>query len=223
MAGVLSSDRDESEQVEGLHSLVGVPDAGGFGVELGADGAVPVNDRVAPLLWIVCAGGYRSGSTLQYDLIGHYLELTGQGSRMGYGAHHEVYAPHTGIGVVKSHALGGWDWRIIQGTAVAVSVHRTTADREASMCRFFGIDRAELHESFVWREDRLNVALWKVVGTYEQDYKLLTKFPQSALKALVHHLGLVWDQGMANYAAKLADRTDNDPLSLLHENHRQTS
>lgn len=176
-----------------------------------------------PLLWVVCAGRYRSGSTLQYNLIGHYVELTGQGSRRGYGACHEVHSVHTGVGVVKSHALGGWDWHVLQGCARAVVVSRPKADRERSMCRFFGIEPEVLYQTAVWREDQQNAALWDVVGTYSESYQTLTEHPVAALKKLVHHLGLRWDSKAAEQAVALANRPDTDPLSLLHENHRETS
>lgn len=163
-----------------------------------------------PLQWIVCAGGYRSGSTLQYKLIGGYLELTLQGQRMGYGSFHQVYQPHTGIGVVKSHALGGWDWYVMEGSAVAVSTERDQTAVEASMVRFFDINPAHtVRDTFVWRTDMLNRRLWDVVGTLQQPFEALTERPEACIREIVDHCGLEWDSESAKVAIQMAREQRN--------------
>lgn len=184
------------------------------------------------LLWVVVAGGYRTGSTLQYNLLGSYLELTHQGHRVGYGATHQVYKPHTGIGLVKSHELGGWEKPILRGEAKAVTTYRDEKGKIQSMMQKFGYQtEAELMKSLTWLEDKLNERLWWSVGTFSQYYGSLTSNPLYQLEELVNELHLGWNPVAAEQAVTMSSTEEAkrvvqtlapgefDPTTLLHWNH----
>ncbi|MDC7995722.1 FkbM family methyltransferase [Altibacter sp. HG106] len=62
-------------------------------------------------MWIICAGGKRSGSTLQYNMVAHLVEQAGVGKRITYfkpEAFPDViqeHAEYKGMKVIKSHSL----------------------------------------------------------------------------------------------------------------------
>jgi hypothetical protein len=176
---------------------------------------------------VVIAGGYRTGSTLQYNLLGTYLEHSGLGRRGGYvtpddadqfvaavaaagraGADRADRADE--LIVVKCHQIAAevlgfdhptaWGAHVRQGHALAVTTVRDIASTERSMCRKFGIDPAELHASVVWRENEANVAAWAALVTLTQHYDDLTQRPARALRRLLHALDVPARRRSVRYA-----------------------
>jgi hypothetical protein len=145
----------------------------------------------------------------------------------------DVWRVHTGVSVVKSHNLGGWEQLVMVGEAFALSsVRDVTAQRE-SICRKFSIDPQDLDGSWEWRLTRLNEDLWKRVGTLEQRYDNLVHAPVEMLFEGITAMGLVWDEGVAEFAAASSSRNmamkvaegltergwDIDPDTLIHHDH----
>ena len=196
---------------------------------------------------VVIAAGYRTGSTLQYNLLGTYLEHAGLGRRGGYvnpdEADRFVAALPQGdqVVVVKCHQIaegfptfahpGAWGDRVRRGEAVAVSTERKPAAVERSMCRKFGIDPADLRGSELWRENEANVSAWRPLLTACQQYDALHDHPRRALRTLLRALGIPVKRRSVRHAAAASgvdamrahqrDVAEGtwDPVTLVHWNH----
>ena len=193
--------------------------------------------------WVIAAGGYRSGSTLQYNLLGIYLERLGLGRRVGYFEPDDLDSlPELeGLGMVKSHHVArgpmgfsnpeAWVPLVESGLAVPLSTQRDERERRASMARKFGIAEAAIDDDPRWIQDRLNESRWSRLGVFVQDYRSLVDEPERALRELADLLSLPWDQDAAGAAVEgssvEAARAlsanvapgDWDPVSLLHRDH----
>ena len=160
---------------------------------------------------ILVAGGYRSGSTLQYNLIGEYLEHAGLGRRLGYvqpNIAEEVVeswiSEEGGIGVAKCHQLARRGFTIsVDGGSLGrarrarrgrrfLTTSRRQRDVERSMCRKFNLDPATLHAYFEWRENLANAARWREFGPLEQEFDELTRHPVNALRTAARTLRIPW-------------------------------
>ena len=200
------------------------------------------------LRWIVAAGGYRSGSTLQYNLLGVYLEAAELGGRVGLVDPDELQAlgeqqwtPSDGIGVAKSHHVvegfrqferpRAWEAEVLARRARPISTKRDIQGTRRSMCRKFGYTDGTLDASVEWRENIANQRRWAELGAFEQRYELLVDNPVQALADLCIALDLPWSSDSAKHAAKVTDRNNAitvmqhteqgtwDPLTLLHWDH----
>ena len=200
------------------------------------------------LRWIVAAGGYRSGSTLQYNLLGVYLEAANLGGRVGLVDPDELQAvgeqqwtPSDGIGVAKSHHVvegfrqferpNAWEIEVLERRARPISTVRDIQGTRRSMCRKFGYTDDTLDASVEWRENIANQRRWTELGAFEQRYELLVDNPVQALADLCIALDLPWSSDSAKHAAKVTDRNNAitvmqhteqgtwDPLTLLHWDH----
>ena len=200
---------------------------------------------------MLAAGGYRSGSTLQYNLVGEYLEQVGSGCRAGYleGDAATTLLPiwslvdHVGLAVVKTHyavtgtaagAATSWLDLVADGRAVPIMSVRDWRDVAASMCRKFGIEITALGASALWKDNLREVEAWRAAGALVQRYDDLTADPIGAMAAVAAHLGLTWDDAAAGRAAgavavpralavqeALATGTYH-PRLLLHHDHVAT-
>jgi hypothetical protein len=158
---------------------------------------------------ILAAGGYRSGSTIQYNLVGEYVERVNLGRRIGLvepplaavlrGSWSLVEA--IGIAVAKCHhAVAGYrDWSghettwpelCAEGRAIAIYTVRDWRDVAASMSRKFGLPLPDLFSSLLWRENLANMEQWLENGAFVQRYEDLVSDPERALKALCGYLDL---------------------------------
>ena len=198
-------------------------------------------------LIVLVAGGYRSGSTLQYNLLGEYLERSGRGRRIGSilpddaeAAAAEV-ANEPGIAVTKCHHLAtgfrefddeaAWGTIVRRGAAVALTTTRAQPDVERSMCRKFDLAPDGLHESLLWRENEANIAAWSELQLLNQTYAELTETPKVALTRLLDVLALPIERRALRGAARATHprrarrqqkRVPNgqyDPVTLLHWDH----
>jgi hypothetical protein len=165
---------------------------------------------------VLAAGGYRSGSTLQYNLIGGYVEHARIGRRAAFVNPGEAHSFAAGVvstpdlvAVAKCpHVVAGfhdfegrdaaWAEIVGRGHAVPIVTRRNVADIERSMCRKFGYPTVdELRASPEWEEDRLNAARWQELGAFEQCYDDLVERPVTSLHSLVRQLGLRWNRWAA--------------------------
>jgi len=200
---------------------------------------------------VLAAGGYRSGSTLQYNLVGEYLEQVGSGCRAGYleGDAAATLLPiwslvdQVGLAVVKTHyavtgsaagAATSWLDLVADGRAVPLMSLRDWHDVAASMCRKFGVDITALGETALWQDNLREVEAWLAAGALVQRYDDLTADPVGAMAAAASFLGLAWDGAAAERAARavampqalavqeaLATGTYH-PRLLLHHDHVAT-
>ena len=173
---------------------------------------------------VVVVGGYRTGSTLQYNLVGLYLEESGQGRRIGLLDPDDVdevlpreVASGTGVLIAKCHHLAtgfgnfrdptAWHRYVESGVAVPLSTTRQPAEVERSMSRKFGIPIEDLQDTTTWKVDQANRRAWAEFAPFEQTYEDLTQRPVEALRAAVDELGVCWDP---EAAARAADGTACD-------------
>ncbi len=197
---------------------------------------------------VVAAGGYRSGSTLQYNLLGIYLEQVGAGRRLGWVAPDDAVAVVTdwvahgeGLAVVKCHhvAVGfrpfrtedAWAHLVRDGAAVAMTTWRDEQAVEASMCRKFGLTPETLPASLEWRENVANAGVWKALGAYAQDYTQLVASPSRAVRDLSTWLHVPWRrkaflETWARTRPAVVRRHQRgvpdgawDPVTLIHPDH----
>jgi hypothetical protein len=212
-------------------------------------GISPVpSGKVKGFNFVVVAGAYRTGSTLQYNLIGTYVELLGGGRRIGLVDPDDVESVAAGwsepagfIGVAKSHHVvegfrpfqraTAWGELVVSGAACAVGSLRNEGDVHASMCRKFGLRAGELRDSLLWREAVANSARWREIGIFEQQYDTLVEQPVAALRELCAYIGLTWDESAASISARECGEAaarrqmasippgEYDPVSLLHWDH----
>jgi hypothetical protein len=197
---------------------------------------------------VVAVGGYRTGSTLQYNLLGQYLEESSQGRRIGLVDPDDVdevlsreLALDAGVLVTKCHHLAtgfgdfrnptAWQDYIESGVAVPLSTARQSAEVERSISIKFGIPIENLHDTMLWKQDKANRRAWAEFAPFEQKYEDLTQRPVDALRAAVDELGFHWDPEAAVRAAHGSDLNaalrvistveegTYDQVSLLHWNH----
>ena len=198
--------------------------------------------------WVVAAGGYRSGSTLQYNLLGEYLEAANFGARVGLvnpddlqAISERPWSPTDGIGVAKTHHVvegfrhferpRAWEAEVLARRARPISTVRDIRGTRRSMCRKFGYTDDTLDASIEWRENIANQRRWAELGAFEQRYELLVDEPVQALVELCIALDLPWSSDSAQHAASATDRNNAinvtqqtergtwDPLTLLHWDH----
>ena len=196
---------------------------------------------------VIIAGGFRSGSTLQYNLLGEYVEHAGLGRRIGYVNPDEsdavvvAAAVTPGLMVAKCHTIapgfhaferaGAWGDHVRSGAAVAVLTHREQAGTERSMCRKFDIRPEDLHSSAVWHENNANLALWRPLAVLDQEYADLTERPKEALAELLRTLQVRVKRRSIRHAvaATSVERVAQhqrtiepgtwDPVTLVHWDH----
>jgi len=200
---------------------------------------------------LIAAGGYRSGSTLQYNLIGAYFERLGIGRRFGLVDPDDVArlaaetAGNNSISVVKSHHAVGdyqmfarptaWVEEMQAGRARALTTRRDITAVRHSMVRKFGLTKHGLDSSPFWLSNLRNEQRWKELGAHEQAYELLTEHPVDAVKDACEFLHVPWSREAASGAADdssirtaietMARLTKDtyDHLTLVHWDHVDTA
>ncbi|QIN80533.1 hypothetical protein GBA65_20735 [Rubrobacter marinus] len=173
---------------------------------------------------VLACGGYRSGSTLQYNLIGEYVERVNGGRRIGLLDPPEAarlwrglwgIVGAMGLAVAKSHhAVGGfqdfggaervWSELAERGLIAPVYSVRDWRDVAYSMSRKFGRPLAELFESSQWRENLAHMEVWLALGALVQRYEDLVGDAAGSLEDMSHGLGLPWAPEAAGEAAEAA-------------------
>jgi hypothetical protein len=172
---------------------------------------------------ILACGGYRSGSTLQYNLAGEYVERVNVGRRIGL-----VDPPQAallaqlwsvvdalGLAVAKSHHAGpvfqqfdghghAWSELWAQGRVVLIYSVRDWRDVVASMSRTFRLGLGDLFASPQWLENLAHMERWLDLGALVQRYERLVGDPAAAVRELAEHGGVPWDPAAARAAAAAA-------------------
>lgn len=181
-------------------------------------------------MWIVCGGGLRCGSTLQYNLVGSYVEYAGLGLRCGYGGYRWVHennriVSELGlIGVAKSHPVDDWGAPLSEGRAVGLTTYRNETEVRRSMVAKFG-DDSRFEES-----ERYRVA-WEQLARVHMSYHALTENPGQALVEVCHALDLPVHREAVLLAVEYSSHAHmrraaralpvgtTNPLTLLHHDH----
>ena len=190
----------------------------------GNEAGVPTGDGRGRGRLVLACGGYRSGSTLQYNLVGEYVERVNRGRRIGLLDPPEAallrrglwgIVDAMGLAVAKSHhAVSGFQdfggaervWSELAGQGLIQPVYsvRDWRDVAYSMSRKFGRTLEELFESSQWRENIAHMEAWLDLGACVQRYEGLVGDPTGSLRELSDVLGLPWVPEAAEGAAEAA-------------------
>src|SRR3954451_259172 len=168
-----------------------------------------MSERSPGLLLLSC-GGYRSGSTYCYNLLGEYVESLGSGRggrRIGYVEPSQVpllpevwsFVDAMGIAVAKSHNSPGTDagaecWpALLAGPATAVAPVCTVRDfRDVlhSFSRTFGEAPEDVLSSRRWRINLINLRWWLAAGAVRVAYEDLLDAPAKTLHEILVAVGI---------------------------------
>jgi hypothetical protein len=162
---------------------------------------------------VVAAGGFRSGSTLQYNLIGEYVERLNVGRRIGIIRAPAVAAlrdnwtivESLGIAVAKTHeppftrlAASGTEtapqtpWQDLFRADRLIPLYsvRDWRDVAVSMCRKFQLNVRDLFCSEEWLENLESLDGWMSLRPLIQRYENLTGSPVDALRQAALRIGV---------------------------------
>lgn len=180
--------------------------------------------RLTGLIVLSC-GGYRSGSTLQYNLAGEYAERANAGRRVGFVEPEQValldagwsFVEALGVAVAKCHLApaagdGSAHWRRFaeQGRMLPLYTVRDWRDVVHSWSRMFDQDLEQVFAHPRWALNLANLDSWLAEGVHVQRYETLVADPLGALRELVALARLPFD-GDAMAAVARAARTAARP------------
>ena len=172
-----------------------------------------------PVVLLAC-GGYRSGSTLAYNLLGEHAERSLVGRRIGYVEPDQVellagpawsFVAALGVAVGKAHHSpaipegGSWE-ALLDGRLLAVCTVRDWRDVLHSFSRVYGRSPAEVLASRRWQINVANLRWWVGAGAGARlvRYEDLHADPARVLAAVDADLGLPHDPGCAARAVAAA-------------------
>jgi hypothetical protein len=195
---------------------------------------------------LLSCGGYRSGSTYCYNLLGEYVEIANTGRRIGYVEPSQVplleqvwsFVDALGFAIGKSHnapgtADGTECWPVLlegDGTAVVpLCTVRDLRDVLHSFSRMFDSEPEDVLRSRRWEINVHSVRWWLAAGALRVAYEDLVTAPVKVLAELAGLAGLPETPGLAQQAVDAADygRADEhtgsgpgaDRRTLLHPGH----
>ena len=188
---------------------------------------------------VLACGGYRSGSTLQYNLAGEYAERSGLGRRIGFVEPEQAEVlPHVwsfvaamGTAVAKCHLAPGvdprsavWDELLGRGRVCALYTVRDWRDVVHSWTRKFGQSVEEVFDHPRWGLNLASMDAWLARGAHVVRYEDLTADPAGTLAQMLAWAGLTPDDDGVDAAVAAAARCrlpvqDADPRTLLHHDH----
>lgn len=198
-------------------------------------------------LLLLSSGGYRSGSTYCYNLLGEYVEHIDAGRRIGYLEPSQVpllsdvwsFFDAMGIAVAKSHnspgtAAGAECWPALMAnpaTAVAsVCTVRDFRDVLHSFSRKFGESPEDVLRSRRWRINHVNLRWWLAEGAIRVAYEDLIDAPAKTLSEALSAVGaepntVAVEAAVAAASIPAASRVASglagevDSRTLLHRDH----
>jgi hypothetical protein len=156
---------------------------------------------------ILSCGGYRSGSTFCYNLVGEYVERAGSGRRIGYIEPSQVpllsgvwsFFTAMDVAVGKSHdspgtAAGAEVWPGLLADAATpvlpICTVRDFRDVLHSFSRKFAESPEEVLGSRRWRINQDNLRWWLSRGAFRVHYEDLVATPDKVLEDVALAAGL---------------------------------
>lgn len=188
-------------------------------------------------LIVLSCGGYRTGSTLQYNLAGEYAERANAGRRIGFVEPEQValldagwsFVEALGTAVAKCHLApaagdGSEGWRRLaqQDRLLAVYTVRDWRDVVHSWSRMFGQDLTQVFAHPRWALNLANLESWLAEGVRVQRYETLMADPLGALRELAALARLPIDGdalAAAAQATRAAASSADDTRTLVHDDH----
>jgi len=174
---------------------------------------------------VLSVGGYRSGSTYAYNVLGEYVERANTGRRIGYVEPEQVplleglwsVVDALGVAVGKAHHSPAipegaqWDRLLGTGRLLPVCTLRDWRDVLHSFTRVFDQTPDEVLASRRWRINVENVRWWLERGALPVRYDDLVADPAAVLAGLAEWAGLPHDEVAAADAVGAA--TPDRPAS----------
>lgn len=195
-------------------------------------------------MWVFCGGMKRSGSTLQFQLAAHLVEMAGLGQRVGWTAEFaeakQLYGAQPGWKVYKNHNHSpDIAAEFAAGRAKGVYVYRDLRDVFVSFMHKQEAPFERLWQRDILREVVQNHALWtEQAGVLVSRYETMMDDVAGEVARIADHLGIALADGQAQAIADeysidrqkarigsvtdvqaLDGRTVFDKHSLLHGNH----
>lgn len=200
-------------------------------------------------MWIICCGMKRSGSTLQYQIAAHLVEMTGKGTRVGWAdTFEEVQAQHPDNTsnprwkVYKNHnysaSMGA---ALTDGRAKGIYMYRDLRDVFVSFMHKQNASFERLWTRDILRELVENYAQWtQQPNVLVSRYETMMADVSGEVSRIAAHLGLtITPEEAKQIAAEYSvtkqleriEQADNlqvsrqtkgvgfDRHTLLHENH----
>ena len=170
-----------------------------------------------PTLLLAC-GGYRSGSTLAYNLLGELVERALAGARLGYVEPEQVdllagpawsFVAALGVAVGKAHHSpaipegGRWE-ALLDGRLRPVCTVRDWRDVLHSFTRVYDQGPEQVLSSRRWRINLDNVRWWRDAGARLVRYEQLVTEPRRLLADVGRDLGLPPDERLLCAAVRAA-------------------
>lgn len=182
---------------------------------------------------LLSVGGYRSGSTYAYNLLGEYVERVNAGRRIGYVEPEQVplleglwsVVEALGVAVGKAHHSpaipegGAWEGLLAGGRLLALCTMRDWRDVLHSFSRVYEQAPDEVLTSRRWRINLDNVRWWLDRGALPVSYDDLLTDPAAVLAGVAERVGLPYDDAVARTAGQAAtpDRPAAPPLDSALE------
>lgn len=182
---------------------------------------------------LLSVGGYRSGSTYAYNLLGEYVERANAGRRVGYLEPEQVplleglwsVVEALGVAVGKAHHSpaipegGAWDGLLADGRLLPVCTMRDWRDVLHSFSRVYEQSPDEVLASRRWRINVDNMRWWLDRGALPVRYDDLVADPGGVLAEVAARLGVPRDGAAARAATEAAtpDRPAAPPLDSRGE------
>ena len=167
---------------------------------------------------VLSVGGYRSGSTYAYNLVGEYVERANRGRRIGYVEPGQVpllerlwsVVDALGFAVGKAHHSPAipegaqWEGLLAAGCLLPVCTLRDWRDVLHSFTRVFDQTPDEVLASRRWRVNVANVRWWLDRGALPVRYDDLVADPGGVLAGVADRAGVPYDEHAAADAVRAA-------------------
>lgn len=192
---------------------------------------------------LLACGGYRTGSTLSYNLVGLLTEESGQGHRIGYIEPREVplmprmwqIVEAIRLAVAKSHQAPGmskgaeaWMPLLESGLVRPFCTVRDLRDVLYSFCCKYRLEPLDVLASRHWEINLESMRWWLDNGAIRINYDDLLARTTATAITLANEFGIVLSEERVGQVADDArslplpsanDDGSVDPQTLLHRNH----
>ena len=199
--------------------------------------------------YLIIGGGFRTGSTLLYNLMGVYLECADMGVRVGLVDPDDVdklpewyNLNKNKLLVAKSHMIAAstffsfknpsaWADLLNSNDAKAIMSIRDESEVKISIARKFNIPMSSVEDSLYLKANSFFIPIWEEKGAVSVFYNNLVKDGILTLKYICSRLSIPFKLDAAQYAASITSLENHiqimgkvqegawDPLTLLHWNH----
>lgn len=205
--------------------------------------------NIYKIRYLIIGGGFRTGSTLLYNLIGVYLERSDMGVRVGLVDPDDVeklpewyHLNNNKILVAKSHIIAAstffsfknpsaWADLLISQNAKAIMSIRDEREVKISIARKFDIPMSSVEDSLYLKANSYFIPIWEEKGAVSVFYNNLVKDGILTLEYICSRLSIPFKLEAAQHAVTLTGLDKHiqimgkvkegtwDPLTLLHWNH----